>query len=148
MFSVSHYMSFILSDEPGKYFFFMVFNFLQVLWNPQSSLNLFLFRFTFPCSLNAQSTAEKFNNRASDRTTQWGPWVPLISFDTGKFCCKPYRKKQIIASMPHSLIERNLKFISLKKLKNTFHFKTPKLLCWVQSFLTEVKSLRQIFRNK
>lgn len=96
----------LFSDESGKYFSFMVYKFLQVLWNPQSSPNLFLFRFTFLHSLNAQSTPGKFNNRASDRTTQWGPWLPLISFDIWKFCCELYRKRQISASMPHGLTER------------------------------------------
>lgn len=119
---LSHYKSTVFSDESREYFSFMVYKFLQVLRNPQSSPNLFLFRFTFSYSLNAQSTAEKFNNRASDRTTQWGPWVPLISFDIWKFFCELYRKRQISTSMPHSLTERSS---SSKEFINTFHFKAP-----------------------
>lgn len=144
-FSVSHYKLTIFSDESGEYFSFMVYKFLQVLRNPQSSPNLFLFRFTFSCSLNAQSNAEKFNNRASDGTTQWGPWVPLISFDIWKFRCKPYRKRQVPTSVPHGPTERNC---CLKKVCKYVPLQAPKLLCWVQTFVIEVKSLRLIFSNK
>ena len=48
--------------------------------------------------MSSKGTTELFSNILSDTTT---PWVPLISYDIWKFCCKLYGKEGEPTSKSH-----------------------------------------------